>query len=323
MQQVFIPHPVRKAFFLVTAMICLWPAVSAGMALMMGIAFALFIGNPFSDMTKKHTSTLLSWSVIGLGAGMNLGLVIAAGVKGIGYTVISLVLCIGIGLALGRMLKTDKESSWLITIGTAICGGSAIAAVAPVMRASSHHISAAMGVVFCLNALALLVFPPIGHMMGLNSVQFGYWAALAIHDTSSVVGAGLKYGSDALQTATTVKLARALWIVPLTLALPFFYHAPKNTDASVPNAKPKRPWFILGFLAMAALFTYTPSLASLGQSVSTIARQLLVLTLFLIGTNLSLTTLRQVGIKPLLQGILLWIIAATLSLAAIKFGWIV
>ncbi len=301
------------------AILCLWPAIGPALALLLGIAVALTCGNAYGAYTKQYTSRLLSLSVIGLGAGMNLNSVLQAGASGIGYTAISIILCMAAGLLIGRFLKTDREASTLITVGTAICGGSAIAAIAPAIHAKDQTISVALAVVFCLNALALLIFPWVGHMAGLTEYQFGLWAALAIHDTSSVVGAGLKYGPDALETAVTVKLARALWIVPLAFAVQALYargHAPAS------GHKPKYPWFIIGFLAMAGLVTYVPALAPFGDIIGAIARQLLVVTLFLIGTGLSADALKTVGIKPMVQGIVLWLAVASASLCAIHAGWI-
>lgn len=312
-----------KKLFVVAAAVCLWPGVSAGAGLLLGIVMALAFGNPYGDMTRKYTSRLLAFSVVGLGAGMNLHMVLEAGVKGLGYTVISIAACLALGWLLGRLLKVEREAALLITVGTAICGGSAIAAVAPVIHARHHNITAAMAVVFVLNAVALFLFPWVGHLVDLSQGQFGLWAALAIHDTSSVVGAGVKYGAEALQTATSIKLARALWIIPLVLAIQALYHLRADkAQVGLPQGKRKYPWFILGFLAMAALVTYVPQLAGIGKIIETIARQLLVLTLFLIGANLSRETLRAVGFTPMLMGVGLWIVVASVSLLAIYAGWI-
>lgn len=301
----------------VLALVCLYPGVGAALALGMGVAVALLAGNPYLHMTRQYTSRLLAASVVGLGAGMNLETVLQAGFKGLGYTVVSIMACLLTGLLLGRLFKVEREASLLIAVGTAICGGSAIAAVAPVIQARAHNISVALAVVFCLNALALLVFPFIGHYFELTQAQFGLWAALAIHDTSSVVGAGLNYGPEALQIATTVKLARALWIVPVAVAVGYFY---KADGAEAGAQKRKYPWFILGFLAMATLVTWVPQLAAVGQVVSSAARQLLVLTLFCIGANLTRESLRQVGARPLVQGVVLWLVVSAVSLLALHYG---
>jgi uncharacterized integral membrane protein (TIGR00698 family) len=312
---------LKKLALPAAALLCLWPAVGAATALALGFCVTFLCGNAYADFTRRHTPALLAWSVAGLGAGMNLEAVLRTGAKGIGYTAASIAACLCLGLALGRLLKSSRESSLLITVGTAICGGSAIAAVAPVMRAQPHNMSAALATVFCLNAIALFIFPPIGHAAGLSETQFGLWAALAIHDTSSVVGAGMKYGQEALHVATTVKLARALWIVPLVMLIQMFYKTPAAPE-SAPTPKRKYPWFILWFLLAAAAVTWLPALAPAGAAVDAVARRLLVLALFLIGANLTPDTLRAVGVKPLLQGVILWIVVAAGSLLAIRSGWI-
>jgi uncharacterized integral membrane protein (TIGR00698 family) len=237
---------------------------------------------------------------------------------GLGYTAISLTLVLALGWWLARLLKVERDVGLLISVGTAICGGSAIAAAAPVLRAKEHEISMALATVFLLNAVALVVFPPIGHAAGLGQDAFGLWSALAIHDTSSVVGAGLAYGSRALEVATTVKLARALWIVPLTLGLGWL--VARRNGASADAAPVKKPWFIAGFLAMAALVTFVPALHEPGHLLALVARRLLVLTLFLIGAGLSRESLRQVGLRPFIQGLVLWLLVGSLGLGAVKLG---
>jgi len=256
--------------------------------------------------------------VVGLGADMNLRAVARAGLHGLGYTTLSITLVLALGWWLARLLKVERDAGLLISVGTAICGGSAIAAVAPVLRAREHEISVALATVFLLNAAALVLFPPLGHLAHLDQEPFGLWAALAIHDTSSVVGAGLAYGPRALEVATTVKLARALWIVPLTLLLGWWV---ARRDAAAVDAPPvKQPWFIAGFLAMAALVTFVPALHAPGHLVAAAARRALVLTLFLIGAGLSREALRTVGFRPFLQGLLLWLIVGSLGLGAVKLG---
>jgi uncharacterized integral membrane protein (TIGR00698 family) len=239
------------------ALLALTPLASAAAALVGGAVIALTFGNPVQAMTHRWTHRLLPLAVVGLGAEMNLGTVARVGLHGIGYTAISLAFVMATGLLLGRFLKVDRDAGLLISIGTAICGGSAIAAAAPVLRARPHQVSVALATVFLLNGVALVLFPPMGHLAGLSQNAFGLWAALAIHDTSSVVGAGLAYGPRALAVATTVKLARALWIVPMTLGLGFWVARRQRragaagTEAdSVPV---KKPWFIGGFLLVAAL----------------------------------------------------------------------
>ena len=263
---------------------------------------------------KALTPKLLSYSIIGLGAGMNLMIVVEAGLKGLGFTCVSLILTLSLGFLLGRILRSDAETSILITVGTAICGGSAIAAIAPVIRAKPHSVTVALGTVFILNAFALFAFPILGHHWGLSQHQFGVWSALAIHDTSSVVGAGLQYGAEALQVATTMKLVRALWIVPLTLAFSFV----KKSHDSEGLGRPKRPWFILGFVIMAGVMTWIPVLQPAGPWIEWVARKGLVLSLFFIGAGLSRETLRQVGLRPFLQGFTLWILVLITVLVFVK-----
>ncbi|MBV8060023.1 MAG: putative sulfate exporter family transporter [Alphaproteobacteria bacterium] len=287
---------------------------SAALALLAGVAIALTVGNPYADKTKPLAQKLLSYSIIGLGAGMNLIAVGKAGLSGLGMTIVSIGATLTLGLVLGRLLKAEKETSILIAVGTAICGGSAIAAIAPVMKAKPHAITVSLGTVFLLNAVALMIFPTLGHLVGLSQEQFGIWSALAIHDTSSVVGAGLQYGPEALQTGVTIKLARALWIVPLTMGFGYFY----RDIAAEHGGKAKKPWFILGFLLTAALVTWVPALQDAGHIVEQVARKGLVVTLFLIGANLGRKTLQEVGIRPLLQGVILWLIVSVVTLTVIR-----
>lgn len=300
-------------------LLCCAPFISSAMALVLGIVIAVIVGNPYIAKTRKLTSTLLSLSVMGLGAGMDLGVVGRVGLAGIGYTVVGISCTLILGFLIGKFLKTERDTSVLISVGTAICGGSAIAAVAPTIRAKHHEISVALGVVFLLNALALVIFPPIGHLLDLTQHQFGLWSALAIHDTSSVVGSTLQYGPESLEIGTTVKLARALWIVPVTF---FFGYLFARGQQQQSGEKAKRPWFILGFLIAAALVTWIPDLRPAGHVVNEIAKRALVVTLFLIGANLTKETLRTVGVKPLIQGVSLWVIVASCTLGAIVVGWI-
>lgn len=299
-----------------TAVLCLTPWMPSALALLAGVLIAVILDNPYALQTKVYTHRLLTWSVMGLGAGMNLHVVANVGMHGIGYTVVGISLTLILGFLIAKILKVERDTGILISVGTAICGGSAIAAIAPTLRAKSHSISVALGIVFMLNALALFIFPPIGHWLNLTETQFGLWSALAIHDTSSVVGSTLQYGAEALQVGTTVKLARALWIVPLTVASSYvFARGSTSTD------KPKRPWFILGFILNAAVVTWIPETQAAGHIIEAISKRTLVLTLFLIGANLTLATLKTVGIKPLVQGVLLWVIVASTTLAAILTGW--
>jgi len=286
----------------------------AALALFAGVLVAVTVGNPYAAATRKLTSKFLQAAVVGLGAGMDLRVVARVGLAGIGYTAVSIVGCLALGIALRRLLQVPANTGLLVAVGTAICGGSAIAAVAPVLRAEPDEVSVSLATVFILNAIALLIFPPIGHYFALDESQFGLWCALAIHDTSSVVGASMTYGTHALEVATTVKLARALWIVPVTLAVALWV-ARRGGPAN--DAKPARPWFIAGFLIAAALVTYAPVLAPAGKWVATGARDLMIVTLFLIGSGLTPKALRSVGARPLVQGVVLWMTVGTLSLVAI------
>ncbi len=297
-----------------------WPSVPSWMALLLGLGLALSAGHPHGARTKVLTPKLLSFSVIGLGAAMNLQEVARVGLQGFAYTVVGISVTLLLGLLIGRWLKVHATAATLIAVGTAICGGSAIAAAAPVLHAEDEDLAMALGTVFLLNASALLLFPAVGHLLHMPERAFGLWSALAIHDTSSVVGASSGYGTEgvALMVATTTKLARALWIVPLTLGIGAW--AARNGQAA--TGKTKRPWFILGFLAAAALVTYLPALKPAGAWVSALARRSLVLTLFLIGAGISREALKRVGLRPFLQGLLLWVLVGGGTLAAIQSHWI-
>ncbi len=309
---------VPLSLLLVGVLLALAPCTPAAAALLGGALLALTLGNPRQAQTRAWTQRLLPLAVVGLGADMNLRAVARAGLHGLGYTALSLAIVLALGWWLARWLKVERDAGLLISVGTAVCGGSAIAAVAPVLRAKEEAISMALATVFLLNAAALVIFPPLGRIAGLNQDAFGLWSALAIHDTSSVVGAGLAYGPRAMEVATTVKLARALWIVPLTLGIGWLV---ARRGEAAPEAPPgKKPWFIAGFLAMAALVTFVPALQGPGHFLAVAARRLLVLTLFLIGAGLSREALRNVGLRPFLQGLLLWLIVGSLGLGAVKLG---
>jgi uncharacterized integral membrane protein (TIGR00698 family) len=296
------------------ALLCCCPFISTGMGLLLGLAIALTLGNPYLPQTRKATARLLPLSVVGLGAGMNLGVVARVGAHGILYTVLGIVTALALGALLTRVLRVGRTVGTLIAVGTAICGGSAIAAMVPVLRPKEHEASVALATVFLLNALALFIFPFVGHLAGLTDSQFGLWAALAIHDTSSVVGAAVAWGGKAVEIATTVKLARALWIVPLTIAVGQWH---KRTSGEASATSSRRPWFILGFVVAAAVVTYLPFLQPAGHFVSSVAKQALVVTLFFIGAGLTRESLRSVGARPLVLGVTLWIAMAALSLTAI------
>ncbi len=307
------PNSSRKfaaCLLVLGAAVSLSPWVTSAVALLLGAALAVAVGNPYQAKTKLYSTKLLAWSIVFLGAGMNLVSVSQAGVTGLAYTAGSIALTLSVGLVLGKLFKSDRDTSILISVGTAICGGSAIAAIAPVIRAKPHSMTVALGIVFLLNGIALMIFPPIGHFFHLSQQQFGFWSALAIHDTSSVVGAGLQYGAEALRLGTTIKLARALWIVPLTFAFSFYQRRSGDTG----QVKTKKPWFILGFLLTSAIFTALPQLDVLGSAVAMIAKKGLTLTLFLIGANITRETLKSVGLKPFLQGFTLWILVSAASL---------
>ena len=301
----------QKIVFILLIFACLTPWVSPPMALVLGLIAAFTFGNPFPEQTKKATKVLLQSSVVLLGFGMNLTSVIKAGKDGVLFTIATIFGTLLVGFLVGKLLNVENKTSTLISSGTAICGGSAIAAVAPVIDADSEEISVSLGTVFILNSIALFVFPVIGHYLNLSQNQFGIWSAIAIHDTSSVVGAAQSYGTDALAIATTVKLARALWIAPIALLFSFFYRSKK--------AKIAVPYFIFLFLLATVLRTYLPAEfpKSIYDALVNLAKAGLTVTLFLIGASLSLETLKKVGIKPLIQGILLWILISIVSLWAV------
>jgi uncharacterized integral membrane protein (TIGR00698 family) len=309
---------VAKIVVPIVAAATLLPWVSASVALVAGIVLALTLGNPWPEHTRSLAHRALTVSVVGLGAGMNLVSVGRVGLHGLGYTAVGIATALTLGTLVGRWLRVARDTSLLVTVGTAICGGSAIAAIAPTIRASDRDVSMALVCVFLLNAIALLVFPSIGHYFALDQHSFGMWCALAIHDTSSVVGAASHYGDRAVEVATAAKLARALWIVPVTFAIAMQRARSAPDDAAVPRAKP--PWFILGFIAVAALVTFVPALAPAGEVVATGARRLLVATLFVIGLGLSRPALRALGVRPFVQAVVLWAVLATLTLLAILGG---
>ncbi|MBR3940638.1 MAG: putative sulfate exporter family transporter [Bacteroidaceae bacterium] len=279
--------------------------------LFMGLLFALLCGQPFPKFNKKCSKMLLQYSVVGLGFGMNLEASLASGAEGMSFTIISVFGTLAIGWLIGRkLLKVDRNTSYLVSSGTAICGGSAIAAVGPVINAKESEMSVALGTVFILNAIALFVFPVIGRALGMGDVEFGTWAAIAIHDTSSVVGAGAAYSDAALEVATTIKLTRALWIIPVALFTAVIFRS-KGKKLTV-------PWFIFWFVVAMVVNTYLlDSVPQVGEVINGAARKCLTLTMFFIGASLSLDVLRQVGIKPLLQGVLLWVLISVVSLAYI------
>lgn len=298
-----------KIIFITAAGLSLLPFISPATALLMGLILAQLIEHPYPAASQRATHLLLKISVIGLGFGMNVFSAIQAGKDGLLFTIISIFGVLTIGYLIGRLLKIDFKTASLISAGTAICGGSAIAALSPVMKANERQISVALGTVFILNSIALLAFPAIGHLLQLSQSQFGLWCAISIHDTSSVVGAASKYGEQALQIATTVKLARALWIIPVSLAASYFFKTDKN--------KIQIPYFIALFILAVIANTYIPFAARIAPYLVDFAKAGLSLTLFLIGSVLSFKTFKSVGIHPLVQGTVLWIMISIASLCAI------
>lgn len=299
----------RKIIFAVCIVLCLMPFMSPAIALLLGLIVAQFSGHPYLHLNHKATHILLQVSVVGLGFGMNVHSALQAGKEGILFTVASITGTLVFGTLMGRWLNIEKKTSYLISSGTAICGGSAIAAISPVIKAEEKQISVALGCVFILNSIALFVFPAIGHYFNLSQTQFGLWCAIAIHDTSSVVGAASKYGSHALEVATTVKLARALWIIPVAFMSTFIF---KNKSRKVGI-----PWFIGLFVLAMIANTYVPAVKMASPYLINIARAGLTLTLFLIGAGLSRKVLASVGLKPLLQGVTLWIGISVVALYAV------
>ena len=285
--------------------------VTPPVALFIGLAFALLCGQAYPKFNKKVSKKLLQYSVVGLGFGMNLHASLASGKEGMLFTIISVIGTMLIGMFIGRkLLKVNRDTSYLISSGTAICGGSAIAAVGPVIKAKDSDMSVALATIFVLNAIALFVFPVLGGWLGLTQQEFGTWAAIAIHDTSSVVGAGAAYGEEALQVATTIKLTRALWIIPLALVTSFIFKS-EGRKVSI-------PWFILWFIVAILINTYLlDSVPEVGKTISGMARKGLIITMFFIGASLSTDVLKAVGVKPLVQGVLLWLVISIGSLAYI------
>jgi uncharacterized integral membrane protein (TIGR00698 family) len=286
-------------------------------ALALGLIFGLTVEHPFHGESRRFSKFLLQAAVVCLGFGMNLGEVVHAGRSGFVFTALGITFALTLGMALGKLFKVGSTQSMLISVGTAICGGSAIAAMGPVVEADEEAMTVSLGTVFVLNSIALLLFPFIGLALHLTQTQFGLWSALAIHDTSSVVGASAKYGATALAVGTTVKLARALWIVPVSVG---------TAALRKSKAKVQWPWFILLFCVAAVLASYVPhwvpQSAPVFGAVNRLGRSALTVVLFLIGSGITRKTLRQVGVRPLVQGVLLWVVVASASLWAIHAGWI-
>jgi len=346
----------RQLLFAVAVLVCLTPWVTPPVALVLGLVVALFIGHPFLHLNHKATHILLQVSVVGLGFGMNASSAAKAGREGFLFTVVSILGTLAVGLLMGRFFRIDRKTSLLISGGTAICGGSAIAALSPVIRAEERQVSVALGVVFILNSVALFLFPVVGHFLGLSQTQFGLWSAIAIHDTSSVVGAAGRYGPEALQIATTVKLARALWIIPVSVAaaLAFGGRGGSAPAHGKPGGKVKVPWFIGLFVVAILVNTWMP-VPVVSHAIVGAAHSGLTLTLFLIGSGLSGQVLKipersegngrgsrgiegndreeardeastkvsrddaptKSWVKPLMQGVLLWVMISGVALCAV------
>ncbi len=304
-----------KNLFFIGVILSASGLISPPIALLGGLIYGLSFVHPYHVDSKRLSTFLLQASIVLLGFGMDLHQVIRAGRTGFFYTAFSISFALLMGLAIGRFFKVQHIPSLLISAGTAICGGSAIAAVGPVVNAGEEEMAVSLGTVFVLNSIALFLFPAVGYALHLSQNQFGLWSALAIHDTSSVVGATARYGAQALMVGTTIKLTRALWIVPVALLVAVFN---KNKG----KAKIKWPWFILLFCLAAVAVTYLPVFGPAYPKLSSLGKAGLTVTLYLIGTGLSRSTLKQVGVRPLLQGILLWAIVGTLSLVLIRFGFI-
>lgn len=295
--------------YLAAIVACTMPFIDTPLALLLGILLAQTVKHPFHATSKKLTHWLLQASVVGLGFGMNAAQALEVGKQGLWLTIFSISITLSIGLAIGRFLKVEKNTSYLISTGTAICGGSAIAAVSSIARSNERQISTALGTVFILNSLALILFPWIGHLLHLSQHQFGVWAAIAIHDTSSVVGAAQKFGAQALQTATTIKLERALWIIPFSVLSVFLFKSESK--------KIKIPWFIFLFVVAILINSFVPAVHPASPFIVALSKTGLKITLFLIGSGLTRELLKSVGFKPLIQGMMLWLFISVVSLTVI------
>ncbi|QIK54502.1 putative sulfate exporter family transporter [Dysgonomonas sp. HDW5B] len=298
---------LKKGIFIILVILCLFPFVEPPVALLAGFILSFTIGHPYLHLNNKATKILLQASVVGLGFGMNIYDAMAVGKEGLIFTVSSIVLTLAFGMLLGKLFHINKKTSVLVSSGTAICGGSAIAAMVPIIDANEEETSVSLGVIFVLNSVALFLFPVIGHLLSMTQEQFGLWSAIAIHDTSSVVGAAHKYGEEALKIATTVKLERALWIIPLSFVTALLYR----------KGKVSIPYFIFLYVVAMIINTFIPAVQTVSPAIVMIAKRGLTLTLFLIGAGLSKEALKKIGVKPLLQGIILWAFISILSLLVI------
>lgn len=296
----------KKIIFILAGALCFTPFIDPSIALLAGFVLTLLFGNPFLQFSQRAVHILLQVTIVGLGFGMNVFEAGEAGKEGFIFTVSSIVVTVVVGLFLGKIFATGKKTNLLISIGTAICGGSAIAAISPVIRAKEEEISISLATIFILNSLALFIFPVVGEYYGLSQNQFGLWSAIAIHDTSSVVGAAQKYGEEALKIATAVKLERALWIIPVSLIAAFSYKSDKKSI--------KIPYFILLFVLAMVINTFVPTVSSISQSIVFVAKKGLNVTLFLIGAGLTVESIKKAGVKTLLQGVILWVLISAISL---------
>lgn len=299
--------------------------ITAPIALFIGLIFAIIFGIPYPKFNKKLSKYLLQASVVGLGFGMNLEKSLQSGAEGMIFTIASVIIVMVCGVVLGQVMRINDKTSYLISSGTAICGGSAIAAVGPVLKADQNEMAVSLGVIFILNAIALFIFPPLGHYLGLSQHQFGTWAAIAIHDTSSVVGAGAAFdqmyypgSTEACDLATLIKCTRALWIIPLAIFTMWFFRKDGKDEG---KSRISIPWFILLFILAMIFNTYvgSDSLRPVYNVLVDVAKQCLIAVLFAIGAGLSLKVIKQVGAKPLVQAVALWIIIGVGSLAAIIY----
>ncbi len=309
MQTSLDKNMLPKVLFFILVLFCVSPFATSPIALAVGIAFTILVGNPYEQNVHRYIHLLLQISIVGLGFGLKLDEAMQAGRTGITLTIMSITTVMVLGYLLGKFLKLEQALAYLLSVGTAICGGSAIAAVTPIIKPSTKQISLALAIVFTLNSIALFIYPAIGHLLNMTQEQFGLWCAIGIHDTSSVVGAANKYGDVALKIATTVKLSRALWIIPMSLLTMFLFKT-KGT-------KVKIPWFIGYFIIAILLNTYFPVFDGFSQIATAVAKSGLNLTLFLIGSTISIKTLKTISWKPLLLALILWITISVGSLLLI------
>ncbi|MFI4967736.1 MAG: YeiH family protein [Gammaproteobacteria bacterium] len=307
-----LPKPVALGIYAAGILFCCTPWASPGIALALGLAFALLLDNPYRESSADYVKWLLQTSVVLLGFGVDLEAVLRVGAHGLLFAAVTIFATFTLGYGLAKLLGINRKISLLISAGTAICGGSAIAAVGSAVDADKSEMSVAMGTVFMLNAVALFLFPFLGHLLGLNQEQFGTWAGVAIHDVSSVTGAASAYGDQALQVATIVKLSRVLWILPVTFAAVALFPRPDKARDKI-----SVPWFILGFLLASAFGSFLPVLHPAVPWLARIAKIGFAAALFCIGASLSRAAIRQVGYKPLVQGLCLWLFISCAALLTV------